>query len=388
MNKSQIKYYIILALGIITFIFIEQNYNEEIDWTQSFSKRDKIPYGGYVLYNQLDNLFPNTNITVNKESFYEFYNSDLQNTNYIIINNDFRLSELAVNKFLEYVNNGNNLFIASTSISKKLLDTLNLSLSSTWSFMNNDSINTLKLVNPKLSKKNNYIFNNNLYTNVFDTISENTTIIGLNSDDKPNFIKQKFGNGSIYINLQPLAFTNYNMLYSDKEYATNSLSYLPIQITFWDEYYKGYNYENMSPLRYILSVPAFKFAYYLLMFSLLFYIIFHAKRRQKAIPIVNPPQNTSKEFIETIGRLNFLQKDNKSIVDKKTLFLLENIRKKHFIKTNKIDKDFIQELSVKSGKDKVFLSDLFDLINVLQKKETITDTELKEFNNFVENFYE
>jgi len=138
----------------------------------------------------------------------------------------------------------------------------------------------------------------------------------------------------------------------------------------------------------ILSVPAFKFAYYLLIFSLLFYIIFQAKRRQKAIPIITPPQNTSKEFIETIGRLNFLQKDNKTVVDKKILFLLENIRKKHFIKTNKIDTNFIQELSIKTGKNRELLTSLFDLINVLQKKETISDAELKEFNNFVEKFYE
>jgi len=388
MNKSQIKYYIILALGIITFIFIEQSYDEKIDWTQSFSKQDKIPYGGYVLYKQLDKLFPESEIIVNKESFYEFYNSDYKNTNYIIINNDIKLSELAIDKFLEYVNSGNNLFIASASLPKKLLDTLNISLSSSWSLMNSDSLNILKLVNPKLNKKVNYIFNNKLYTNVFDTISEITTIIGLNSKDKPNFIKQKIGKGSIYLNLQPLAFTNYNLLYSDKEYVTNSLSYLPNKKTFWDEYYKGYNYENMSPLRYILSVPAFKFAYYLLIFSLLFYIIFQAKRRQKAIPIITPPQNTSKEFIETIGRLNFLQKDNKTVVEKKILFLLENIRKKHFIKTNKIDTNFIQELSIKTGKNRELLTSLFDLINVLQKKETISDAELKEFNNFVEKFYE
>jgi len=388
MNKSQIKYYIILILGIITFVLIEQNYDEKIDWTQSFSKQDKIPYGGYVLYKQLDKLFPNTEIIVNKKSFYEFYKSDYKNTNYIIINNDLSLSKLAVDKFLEYVNNGNNLFIASASLPIKLLDTLNISLSSSWSFMNNDSLNIIKLVNPKLRKNKNYIFNNNLYTNVFDTISKTTTIIGLNNKNKPNFIKQKIGNGNIFINLQPLAFTNYNMLYSDKEYINNSLSYLPNQKTFWDEYYKGYNYENMSPLRYILTVPAFKFAYYLLIFSLLFYIIFQAKRRQKAIPIVNPPQNTSKEFIETIGRLNFLQKDNKSIIEKKTLFLLENIRKKHFIKTNNIDKNFIRELSIKSEKNKEFLSDLFNLINVLQEKEIITDNELKKFNNFVEKFYE
>ncbi len=388
MNKSQIKYYIILVLGIIVFVFIEQTYNEKLDWKQSFSKQDKIPYGGYVLFNSLENLFPNSEIHVNKESFYEFYNDTLKNTNYIIINNDIKLSELATNKILEYVNNGNNLFIVSASLSKKLSDTLNISLSSSWSFINNDSIDTLTLVNPKLNKKNNYIFTNNLYTNYFDTISAKTTILGLNTENKPNFIKQKIGKGNIYINLQPLAFTNYNLLYSDKEYATNSLSYLPNIKTFWDEYYKGYKYENMSPLRYVLSVPALKFAYYLLIFGLLFYIIFQAKRKQKAIPIITPPQNTSKEFIETIGRLSFLQKDNKTIVDKKTKFLLENIRNKHFIKTNKFDDNFIQELSAKSGKSKELLSKLFNTINILQEKETITDTELKEFNTFVEKFYE
>ncbi len=386
MNKTQIKYYIILALGIITFVLIEQSYNEKLDWTQSFSKQDKIPYGGYILFHQLDKLFPNTEIEVNKESFYEFYYSDIKNTNYIIINNDLNLSDIALDKLYKYIESGNNLFISATYLPKNILDTLNISLKSSWSFMSSDTVNYLQLVNPKLKKE--YIFNNNLYTNVFDTISKNSTILGVNKKDNPNFIKFNIGDGHLYLNLQPLTFTNYNLLLSDREYATNCLSYLPNQKTYWDEYYKGYNYEDMSPLRYILSVPAFKFAYYLLIFSLLFYIIFQAKRRQKAIPIITPPQNTSKEFIETIGKLYYLQKDNKSVASKKITFLLENIRKKYLLKTNSFDDKFIHDLTIKSGKEKDLIKKLFNSVDIILKKESISDEELKDFNNFVEKFYD
>jgi len=386
MNKTRLKYYILLALGIITFVLIEQSYNEKIDWTQSFSKQDKIPYGGYILFHQLDKLFPNSDIEINRESFYEFYTANTTNTNYIIINSDLKLSDLALEKLLSYVSNGNNLFISASYVPKNLLDTLNVSLKNSWSFLSTDTLNVLHLVNPKLTKK--YVFNNKLFTNIFDTIAPNSTVLGLNNNNNPNFLNFKIGKGNLYLNLQPLAFTNYNLLLSDKEYATNCLSYLPNQKTYWDEYYKGYNYENMSPLRFILSVPAFRFAYYLLIFGLLFYIIFQAKRRQKAIPIITPPQNTSKEFIKTIGKLHFLQKDNKTVINKKTAFLLENIRKKHLLKTNNLDDKFIHDLTIKTGKEKEFISDLFNLIKELQKKETITDNELKEFNTFVEKFYE
>lgn len=387
MNKAKIKYYIILAVGIIVFVLIEQSYNKKIDWTQSFSKQDKIPYGGYVLYNQLDKIFPKSKMTINKESFYEFYSSDLVNTNYIIINNDLNLSELAQAKMLDYINKGNNLFIAASNLPEKFLDTLGLSLKSSWSFMSTDTVNMLQFVNPLVNKKGGYVFNNNLYTNIFDTISEKTKILGLDNKGNPNFIKIKIGNGCLLLNLQPLVFTNFNILYSDREYATNSLSYLPILPTIWDEYYKGYNYENMSPLRYLLSVPAFKFAYYLLIFSLLFYIIFKAKRKQKAIPIITSPKNTSKEFIETIGKLSYLQRDNKNIAQKKLVFLLENIRKKYLLKTNSFNDKFIHDLSLKSGKEKKDIVSLFRLAQIIQQKETISDNELKDFNNFVEKFY-
>ena len=57
-----------------------------------------------------------------------------------------------------------------------------------------------------------------------------------------NFLRIKYGEGNFFLNTVPLAFTNYHLLNSDNnEYVYKALSHLPVQQTFWDDYYKDGN---------------------------------------------------------------------------------------------------------------------------------------------------
>ena len=41
-----------------------------IDWSVTLTRKDKIPYGTYVLYNTLKDIFPERKIIENKKTFY------------------------------------------------------------------------------------------------------------------------------------------------------------------------------------------------------------------------------------------------------------------------------------------------------------------------------
>ena len=203
-----------------------------------------------------------------------------------------------------------------------------------------------------------------------------------------------------------MAFTNFYMVKNDNsDYVFKAISYLPEQQTFWDEYVnvmsisktakstsksrdaKGENDIQESPFYFIVSQPALKWAYFITLATLLVYLIFEGKRRQRIIPIIEMPQNTSLQFVETIGSLYYNQKDHKSIAEKKITHLLAFIRTKFYLKTTEIDEEFRNDLSNKSGILPKEINNLFDYISFVQNNDNITENQLITLNEQIENFY-
>jgi len=56
-----------------------------------------------------------------------------------------------------------------------------------------------------------------------------------------------------------------------------------------------------TPLKYILSQESLKWAYYILIVSIIVYIIFQGKRKQRVIPLIPPLKNTTLEFVRIIA---------------------------------------------------------------------------------------
>ena len=285
---------------------------------------------------------------------------------------------------LDFVEKGNNIFIVSSDLSGELAKKLGLTVGF---FYNSNQYTKLLLVNKKFKKT--FYFRKKLFLRKFSEISDTAqfVVLGLNTKiNNANFIKKKIGKGNIFINLQPLAFTNYHILYSDYKYVANTFSYLPDYDIVWDSYNKPYNRVIGTPLEYILSQKALKFAYYILIFSLLLYMISEFRRKQRAIPVITPPKNDTLDFVKTIAYLNLYKKDYTNISKEMIKIFLEKIREKYFVKTNKIDDEFFRILSEKTGKSQADIQDLFNFIFMIKNKEQISKEELIELNNKIENF--
>jgi hypothetical protein len=129
-----------------------------------------------------------------------------------------------------------------------------------------------------------------------------------------------------------------------------------------------------------------RWAFYIALAGILFFVAFNIKRRQRRIEVINPNKNTTVEFTETIGRLYLQRKDNRNIAEKMVTYFYEFLRKKYFITTSAIDTGFINSLSGKSGVDKKETQELFELINKIQKEEDVSDEDVLELNLKIENF--
>jgi hypothetical protein len=373
-----------------------------IDWRSSYMKKDKIPYGTSALYEMLPFLFPSSTITDMELPLYNSLNDQqYSKANYLIINEEFNPDELDVRKLLDFVKKGNTLFFSTNNVSEKLQDTLKFETASVFDeeISGNDSISNKKmyswqeevkinLYNPALKDTIGYTgkVRENTYLSSFDTAT--VTVLGHIGFKKINFIKMPFGKGNIFIHTTPELFINYNFLDEKRsDYASKVLSYLPVQQVLWDEYYKSGKIKNTNPLRVIMDHKALTTAYFVLLFSILLFILFGVKRKQRIIPIVEPLRNTTLEFVDTIGTLYYQQGSHKEIAEKQINYFLSFLRTSFRMITTEYDDIFITRLSERCGIERSKIKNLFNYISYLKAKQDIHEQELLQLNSMIEDFY-
>ncbi len=386
LNKSDLKFSIILGATFLIVVVITLLKPEPVDWTVSFSKDDKIPYGSYILFTLLPDLFPDQEI---QSSWLPSYNaledSMLESTNYLIINKSFAPDPLDTRQLLKYVENGNTVFIAAQNFSRNFADTLGIKTG--VELLESDSVQ-INFVNSSIRSTGDYVYKKGTVSFYFSEVdTSKTLVLGKTNEDKINYIKVPFGEGNLLLSTVPLAFTNYNLLFQNNiDYIFKALSYLPVQKTIWDEYYKVNRRLVNTPLKFILSKESLKWAYYVLLFTLIVFIIFESKRRQRIIPVIKPLSNTTLEFVETIGRLYYQSSDHKNLAEKKTAYFLESIRSKYYLKTNHINDDFLNALSEKSGIALEEVKGLFSKIERINQQDQISQGELIQLTRAIELF--
>ncbi|GAL00314.1 hypothetical protein JCM19314_1922 [Nonlabens ulvanivorans] len=431
-KRAKMILYVLLGVVVMLFFF-ESSRPRPLNWQKSFTSGDKIPFGAFVLYDQLDEIFNRDDITSVDEVPIDFLlkNDSITNANYIFINDYLSFDSVESDYLMDFVARGNKVFIASNGAYGTLADTLGLETNSSsfYSYSRRDTVRT-RLVNKSL-KDRSYVYDKGAdykFFEVYDTL--NTKVLGevlafepskgyiadyleetidndegekeekldINVDDKEekrltretpqvNFVEIKVGDGAFYYNLNPISFTNYYMLKDGKhQYAVEALSYMNDGPVFFDDYGKSGRKVITSPMRFVLTQPALKWAYYIALFGVIIYMIFASKRRQRIIPIVEPLKNSSVEFTKTIGSLYYQTGDYSGIIDKKINYFLERLRSKYFVDTQRLDTTFIKRLAVKSGRSQNFTEDVILYINKLRAKSVHNEYELKQLNKRIEAF--
>ncbi len=405
MLKGNKKYIFFLVLCFALLITLQVIAPKPINWNLSYVKKDKMPYGTAALYEMLPSVFQSQTIKESKTPIYNTLNWDnYEKTNYIFINESFTPDELDTRELLKFAEKGNSVFIAANYFSGKFADTLKLKTDDYIEFssdLSEDSTviknlykqyDTAKLnfVSPYLKNKTSYIYSKGVTDSYFTSFdSSKTTILGINGINKSNFIKIKIGKGQLLISTVPEAYTNYNFVNATNSfYVFKSLSYLPNQSIIWDEYYKVGNITQENPLRVIFNNPALSAAYYLSIISIIVFILIGIKRKQRIIPIIEPLQNTTMKFVETVGTLYYQTGNHKNIASKKINYFLEHVRKTFHLKTTIYDNLFVERLSNLSGIEQQKVHDLFYYFSDIESKNSISQQELLKLNRLIEEFYQ
>lgn len=391
--------FIIVALMVTAAIAFGIKSTKTVDWEESFNEKSNKPYGVSIFYKELPKLFKNHKVrtvyhqpaSYLKAHSEDSYGEHIAEGSFIIIGNSDYLEDDSVDELLHFAHSGNTLFISDYYFPQKIHDTLNISVEFIANTKDSISHQSLKYFN-----LNDIAIDKNEGDNYFSKIdSTNHVVLGHSKIDykHANFIRVPFGEGTIYLHLEPKAFTNYNLLKDDRyKYAEGIISYLPENDVYFDSYTKiqtGYdgNVEKESNLSWFLEQPAFKWAWYTaLIFGLLF-MVFNAKRRQRIIKIIKPLPNTTVDFVKTISNLYFETQDHKNLIDKKITYFLERIRTDFNMDTSVLNEEFIMKLASKTGKKKEDVKKLIDYINWLRSKNEYFEDNLIQLNKLIEAFY-
>ncbi|MEJ8819510.1 DUF4350 domain-containing protein [Lacibacter sp. H407] len=371
--------------------------------SRSYSKRSKKPFGTYTAFTMLQNKYSETGVETLTKPFYEnwMYNLGNRNSLYVVISRRMLMSDRDREALLQYVDNGNHVFISAEYIDDQLLDTLGINAQyftvssmfqtkmDTAGPMHFTTVSALR-EDTKAPKKYGFFYYP-LDAHFLRPDSIGAVTLGVNEEDAPNYISLIHGKGRFFFHLNPEAFSNYFLLQNEnKGYMEDVFSFMSAQrrAVYWDDYYRigKLPNENFSSFAVFLKYPMLKWALLLGMALMILYISFASKRRQRSVPIKPVNSNASKSFVETIGRLYLQKKDNPNIVHKMTTYFLEYIRTHYYLNTAHLNQEFFSSLSRKSGVHEMEVKQFFQFIQQLQESHKVSDEELLEYNNRIQQF--
>lgn len=388
--KKDIKYIIFLSVLLGAYLFIQLSAKKPRNWFFSLDNTSKEPYGTTVLYELLPSVFSSVRVT--DKTIYELRDSLKSTDNIFILARSFDPGKEDLNALLALANKGNNVFLSAETFGQNLKDTLHFNVYYNFfamaAFRERDSLYIR--FNHKLNSSSDtvtrYYFKTINQENSFTEYSrDSSSVFTVSQNNSVNTLRMPYGKGQIFISSVPAVFTNIYTLGANQKFASKLLSAMPNTRLVWFESYQVGHRELSTPLRYILTTEPLAWAYYLCLFSILIFILFEVRRKQRAIPIIKPLTNTSLEFAQTIGTLYFQRGDHRNIAEKRIHYFYDYVRT-HFYLTGH-ETDFIERLSLKSLKPLVQVEALVNSIITCQQAKSMSINQLTDLNKKIEAFY-
>lgn len=174
-----------------------------------------------------------------------------------------------------------------------------------------------------------YSFITNDYLAVFSDKYSGTTLA--RSDEKVVAYRMKIGKGSIVFVSTSLAFTNYGVMSRSIDgYAMRLMSQIAnrhvVRTTVFNPSETSGHGGYQSPTGYFVKDPPLRLALLTAFGSIILFMVFNARRRQRAIPLLSEKKSNSLEFTQLIGSLYWQSHDNVDLVRKKYQLFCERIR--------------------------------------------------------------
>ena len=391
--KKQLFYIILLCLSFLQACQQEKKTN----WNVSLDRNRKDPYACYIAYHHLESIYPEASIKSGGRVMTQINEvirgkkSAQSGHIIIIVCKSFELDSTEFEKVKEFVNLSNAICIFSEEYSQNIYDYFNVKYkedsNNLFVVQKTDTIPNQEIGLVFNDTIHSYQFNGlpvNDYFEMDSIVSDSVIDLGFASQDdvgRNNMLIRYSNNGAFLINKAPIAMTNYFLLQeNNKSYFEHVLSYFseyPTSVTWYSFLNKYANEDSEFDWRKLFKQPALFFAFILLIAMMVLYVLFAGKRRQRIIPILEHQQNTSLEFIETVGNLYYTKKDNANLAEKMIKHYLENIRLKYTLRSTELDAHFANQLAHKVNQSVENTTAFISYLNYIRDSEDVTDIDIQ-----------
>lgn len=403
MSRTEKLILLATMLLVVAATVLESITPKEPDWHPSYSRYAETPYACGLTYRRLADLFPAGVSTVRQPLYGTAQErlllpADSPRVNHVIIDGGIGLDSLDLEYLLRMVAAGDDAFLAAEDFHSGLADSLGFSTAYRWNVADTGSLvqdarallfahpDTLRFTAWPLRQAMPATFKRGGLGGSFRNFStDSVQVLAENQRQEPVLLRMRHGQGHIWLCTVPLAFTNYYLLQEDgRRFMVGVFSLLPDRPVLWDEYYKAGREGSGTPLRYILGQPALKAAYYAAIILLLLTVLVHARRRQRAIPVVEPLRNTSRDFAGTIARLYWQRGDHADLARKLTAQFKEEVRRKLRLQGTAWDEESRGEIARRTGLSAEELAHAARLMEYHATAEEVSEEQLLRFNKTIQ----
>ena len=392
--KKTILYIVFILLLFLLMYWINKDAPVNYRWTPTYSKSDKQPFGAYA-FDKILSASWEEGYSQSYESIWDLEEQEvLDDYNILIIAKDLYMYEEEEKVLLDYIQRGGNALLIANYFSGELQDTLNITTTYGYNYIYNYVLNSenqqhsnIRFCSEEL-KNQEYSFPSVMcqyHFEPFDTIksiyADSMYIISETKDSLAVSLRYQIGEGNLILACNPLIFTNYGVLNdSINNYIWNHLAYLKGRPLLRTEYYEAGSQggNEDSEMRVILDNRSLKWAYYLTLISILIFMIFTAKRKQKPIPVIKPPVNNMLAFVKSIASLYLQRNNNADIILKKQIYWAEDLKRKYGIDiiNEPHDWDFYTRVASKTQKPVNDVRRLFVTLSAIDENTVVSDEEM------------
>jgi hypothetical protein len=390
MRRKQ-QWGILLLLGFFSLASCNYSRSKTLNRRITLWRKDKIPYGDQIAYDGLPYLFPDATVSVSRKAPSSLESGDGKKA-YIIIVPRMDPDPADINAILNFVGEGNHVFISARRFGDSLLRTLGLRAGYPRAMHEEPDSLPLSVYHPVTGDSLSFAYPGDSYDNRVDSLdSQYATVLGRDRHGHPDFVRFNYkGGGTLYLHFAPLAFGNFFLLHKQNiSYYEHSLSYLPstVREVIWDEYFRYDHKRDFSAFGYILGNRSLRWAFWLILLLFLLIYLFDSKRKQRSVPVVEPLRNTSLDFVRTIGRLYFQRRDNHNLAMKMVTHFQDQVRSRYNLLATALDEELVERLSYKAAYQREPLARLVGYMRELPSKAYVPDEELLDFHRQLEAFY-
>ena len=400
MSRGAIVLMVLLGIGAIALMILVQP--SPLDTRVRLEREGDAPFDAEVFYAALPDWLGAPVTPVADPIYTRLEDSTITGTTYVVLTRAFAPGEEEAERMLDFVARGNTVLVAAHALAGPFFQALGDTtdgrpgLAATFAddlpFIGQNALyrrDSLVLHTPGV--RGGYAFPVEVELSTlsgFDTTK--TELLGTAGfSDDATLVRVRHGRGAVVVSSTPLAFSNAALTGEGDApaYLAGLLAAVPSQPVLWDDYSKPYKSVARTPLRYVLTTPALRWAYWIGLALIVLLVVFRGRRWQRAIPLVAPPPNAQREFARTVGRLHFVHGDTARLLAAKRRVFLDRLRTRLRLPDPQMDEETARRAARRAGVPEDEARDLFSTFARLAGQGQPAGADLVDLDNRLAAFF-